>query len=84
MAAKHRARIDLENRAIAGAYYGEALARTKRLKPLSEYLLDPSGAPKQATIQTPEDMLAILKEIEAGGAAMKFEFIPNEPAEGKI
>ena len=83
MGAKHRARIEIENGRIAGAYYAESFARTKRLKPLSDYLLRPDGAPKGATSQTPEDMLEILRELEAGGAAMTFKFIPNEPAEGE-
>lgn len=79
MAAARRRNIERENRAIAGAYYGEAFARKKRLEKLTSYLIDPDGRPKGETIQTPDDMLAALKAIQAGGAQMNFKFIPNKP-----
>lgn len=81
--ARRAAAIELENRAIASAYYGESFARTKRLKPLASYLLNSDGSPKGKTNQTPDDMLQALKDLEAGGAAMTFKFIPNEDNEGE-
>jgi len=50
--------------AVTGAWHAEAFARSKRLKKLSDYL-----QPK-ATASTPAEMLAVLRELQAGGAPM--------------
>ena len=51
--------------ALFQAWHGEAFSREKRLKPLSKYRTQ-SGPAKQS----PEQMLAILKELKARGAKM--------------
>ena len=59
-----------EQAAVAGAWYGEALARTKRLPPLDGLLTR-----GDAVDQTPEDMLAVMKVIQAGGGDMTIEVV---------
>lgn len=50
---------------LYGAWHSEAFQREKRLKPLSKYL-----TPATSQRQTPEDMLAMLREFQSRGAAM--------------
>lgn len=61
--AARRARREQEL-AILQAWHGEAFARTKRLKGLSDYL----GEKKKA--QTPEEMLAVFRSFQSRGAPM--------------
>lgn len=59
-----------EQARLAAAWYGEALARTKRLPPLEGLL-----RPDDAGDQTPEDMLAVMKVIQAAGGDVTIEVV---------
>lgn len=54
--------------ALFGAFQAERFARTKKLKPLGKYLAE--LRPKRP--QTPEEMLAVMRDLHARGAPMTF------------
>lgn len=48
---------------VSGAWHGEAFARTKRLKPLSDYLTEHVD-------QRPPDLLSAFREMKARGVSV--------------
>lgn len=58
---------------IANAWYSAAFARTKKLPDL-ETVLTP---PDQLADQTPDDMFALLQQLQAAGAHMTIEEVEN-------
>jgi hypothetical protein len=51
---------------VSGAWHAEAFARTKQLKQLSDY----TGTKPVRKAQTPDEMLAALQMMKAGGAPL--------------
>ena len=66
MRGKAWAREQAERSAIAASWYVEAFRRQKRLPDLA-VLLTP---PDEIAEQTPDDILAVLKQMQAAGASM--------------
>lgn len=60
--------------AIGAAWYVERFRREKRLKPLGAYLTE--AKPKKP--QTPKQMLAALRALNARGAGMTFKRVPRQ------
>lgn len=59
---------------IAQAWYGEAFARHKRLPPLDTVL----RAGQELEPQTPADMLAVMKAIQAAGGDVNIEVVDEK------
>jgi len=70
MEGKRRKRERAEDARIAQSWYGEAMARMKRLPALETILQrSPQGE------QTPEDLLGVMTAIQAAGGSVTIELI---------